>query len=272
MSANSKPEISGRNVLITGGAQGMGLLWARHFLADGARVALWDLSDLLTETKQVFAQEGHEVYTQRVDVTNGDAVERAAQQLLQEFGEIHILVNNAGIVVGGRFDEVPVARMVAVLDVNLKGMVYVTRAFLPGMVERNSGHIVNVSSASGFIGVPFMATYTASKWGVLGFTDSLRLEMKILEKKGVAFTVFCPSYVNTGLFEGAKAPMLTPMLSSEEAVSRGYAAFRRGAYVVREPFMVKVTPALRTLLPRSVFDSVANLLGATSSMREWKGR
>lgn len=265
-------EIKGKTALITGGARGMGVLWARHLLKDGARVVLWDLSDELEKTRQMFLEEGFEVATAKVDVTDPAQVHKAGDYLRKSGIDVDILINNAGIVAGGPFAEVPVERSVLVLEVNLKGLVHVTREFLPAMVERDDGCVVNVSSASGFIGVPYMATYTASKWGVLGFTDSLRLEMKLEGKKGVHFAVFCPSYVDTGLFEGAKAPFGTPLLTTEEAVRRAYKAFRRGAYVIKEPFMVKVTPTLRALLPTSVFDSIASALGATHSMKDWKGR
>ncbi len=272
MAKTVKPSIKGKRVLVTGGARGMGLLWAKLFARDGAQVALWDLSSKVMAAADEIRELGRESFAQIVDVTNRVDVETAAKELEEKFGPIDILVNNAGIVVGGPFMEVDQDSMARVLDVNLKSLIFTTRAFLSGMIERGHGHVMNVGSASGFIGVPYMATYTASKWGIIGFTDSLRLELQHLGHDNIGISVFCPSYVDTGLFAGAKAPIFTPLMTPEQAVERGYKAFRKGVYVIKEPFMVKVTPALRTLLPQSVFDSIANVLGATSSMSDWKGR
>jgi len=273
MSLGGKVEVSGRVVLVTGAAQGMGKLWARHFARDGARLALWDLNKAgVEETGGMLRELGGDVVTDVVDVTDAARVREAAGRLKAKMGPVDVLVNNAGVVVGGPFDDVPEEKQALVLDVNLKGMLFVTKAILPQMVERGKGHVINVSSASGFIGVPFMPAYTASKWGVIGFTESLRLEMELLGRKDIRFTLFCPSYVDTGMFKGVKAPTLVPLLSPEDAVEKGYSAFRRGAYMIREPFMVKLTPALRALLPLPVFDRVSRTLGVTTSMKEWTGR
>lgn len=272
MSFGKKVDVEGKRVLITGGARGMGRLWAEHFLADGAKVAVWARSqEHLAAMKAELLQKGHKIFIQSVDVSDEKAVLRAADELARKWGDVDILVNNAGVVQGGKFDEVPYADLAKTINVNLTGLIMVTRLFLPQMMKRGSGHVINVSSASGFLGVPFMPAYAASKWGVIGFTESIRLEMKAGGYKNVGICLFCPSYVSTGMFEGAKAPAMTPILTPEEAVERAYKAFRAGAYLIREPFMVKMTPALRALMPTSLFDAVAEKLGVTGSMKEWKG-
>jgi NAD(P)-dependent dehydrogenase (short-subunit alcohol dehydrogenase family) len=250
----------------------MGKLWAEAFAADGARVALWDLDDAaLAQTAAEFRAKGWPVHTQNVDVSRRSRVYAAATQLAADYGPVDVLVNNAGIVAGGKFLETKDERLEATIDVDLKALMWTCKAFLPGMIERGEGHVVNVSSASGFIGVPFLSAYAAAKWGVLGLTDSLRLEMQLLGHKGIGFTVFCPSYVDTGMFQGVKAPLFTPLLTPAVAVQRGYAAFRRGVYVVKEPFLVKLTPALQALLPTPVFDTISSLLHVNTSMEAWKG-
>jgi all-trans-retinol dehydrogenase (NAD+) len=140
------------------------------------------------------------------------------------------------------------------------------------MIAKDSGHIINISSASGFIGMPYMPAYAASKWAVIGLTESLRLEMELERFHGIRFTLFCPSYVDTGMFAGVKAPKLVPLLSPEEAVKRAYKGFRRGEYFILEPFMVKFTPALKALLPRPIFDKVSDILGVTISAKKVRGR
>jgi len=265
-------DVRGKLCLVTGGARGMGKLWAEAFGADGARLALWDLDDeALQQTAAEFRAKGWSVFTQTVDVAKRSRVYSAAAALTDEHGPVDILVNNAGIVAGGKFLEMKDERLEATIDVDLKALMWTCKAFLPGMIERGAGHVINISSAAGFIGVPFMPAYSAAKWGVLGLTESLRLEMKVLGHHGIGFTVFCPSYVDTGMFRGVKAPLFTPMLTPEQAVRRGYDGFRRGVYLVKEPFLVKLTPALQALLPTPLFDGISDLLNVTTSMSSWKG-
>ncbi len=267
-----KVEVEGKRVLVTGGAQGMGRLWVEHFLADGARVAIWDRSqETLNALKAELAGRGHKVFVQGLDITDERAVGRAADELSRKWGDVEILVNNAGIVVGGPFEEVPYSDLARTVAVNLTALMHITRIYLPQMMKRGAGHLINVSSASGFLGVPYMPAYTASKWGVIGFTESIRLELKQGGYDNVGVSLFCPSYVKTGMFDGAKAPFMTPLLTPEEAVGRAYAAFRAGAYLIKEPFMVKMTPVLRALMPTSMFDAIADRLGVTGSMKEWTG-
>jgi all-trans-retinol dehydrogenase (NAD+) len=269
---NPKVEVRGRVCLVTGGARGMGKLWAETFAADGARLVLWDMDgEALEQTAAEFRARGWPVYTQTVDVAKRSRVYAAAAQVAEEFGTVDILVNNAGIVAGGKFLETKDERLEATINVDLMALMWTTKAFLPGMIEKGAGHIINISSAAGFIGVPYMPAYCAAKWGVLGLTEALRLEMKTLGHKGIGFTVFCPSFVDTGMFRGAKPPLLTPMLSPEGAVKKGYDGFRRGQYVIKEPFMVKLTPALSALLPTQLMDTVSDLFNATTSMAAWKG-
>ncbi len=263
--------VKGKTVLCTGGAGGMGALWARHFGLDGAKVVIWDLHPALNDTVAQLKSEGIEAYGYKVNVTSEESIDEALKAMAEAHLEIDILLNNAGIVAGGAFEQVPMAKSAAVLDVNLKGVMLVTHALLPKMIERNEGALLFVSSASGFIGVPYMAAYTASKWGVIGFAESLRLEMQD-RHQNIHVAVFCPSYVDTGLFKGAKAPLLTPLLTPEQAVDEGYKAFRAGEHVICTPAMVKVTPKLKALLPESWFDMVSAVFGVNRSMKDWTGR
>jgi all-trans-retinol dehydrogenase (NAD+) len=264
--------VTGRNALITGGAQGMGLLWAKHLVKDGARVILWDVNETrLEEAKAEILRLGGHVFVQPVDVSDRHAVYAAARIAEQHMGPIDILINNAGIVAAGRFLEMPDEKLAATIDVDVKALLWTIKAVLPGMIQRSAGHIINVSSASGFIGVPYMPAYAASKWAVIGLTESLRLEMAQEGHTGIRFTLFCPSYVDTGMFAGVKPPLLTPIMTPEIAVARAYKAFCRGDYFILEPFIVKFTPALKALLPRAVFDRISDILGVTKSARDVRG-
>ncbi|MFH2006440.1 MAG: SDR family oxidoreductase [bacterium] len=264
-------DVQGKTVLITGGASGMGLLWAERFADDGANLVLWDINAAaLEDAGEQLRSRGVDVMTQVVDVSNREAIYKAAVKVQAETGGVDVLVNNAGIVFSKPFLETPDEQLSATIDVDLKALFWTMKAFLPRMLEQNSGHIINVSSASGFIGVPRMPAYVASKWAVIGLTDSIRLEVRAMKKDGVGFTLFCPSYVDTGMFEGAKAPLLTPMLKPHTAVNIAYKGFHDGKYLITAPWMVGLTPALKGLLPSKIFDLVSDVFGVTKSMEDWK--
>lgn len=265
-------DVKGARALITGGARGMGLVWAERFLADGASVMLWDLDK---EALNATALKLHERYPGKVaaaavDVSDPEAVRKAAASCCPK--GIDILVNNAGIVKGGEFAKLPDAVHKATIDVNLCAPMWTTKAFLPGMIERRKGHIVNVASAAGYLGTPYMAPYNASKWGLIGLTESLKAEMRELGRKEIRFTVLCPSYVDTGMFSGVKAPLLTPLLAPQSFVDKAYQAFKRDRFRLFEPFIVKTVPWLRGVLPFSWFETITRVLGVTKSMENWKGR
>ena len=141
-------ELKDKCAIVTGGAMGIGLATSKRLLMEGAVVTLWDL--------------------------NKTALEQAKEEL-SHLEKVDILINNAGFVSGGEFLERPDEEWERTIDVNLTAVLYTIRAFLPEMYERNSGCIVNISSAAGTIGVAGLAVYTATKWAVWGLTESLRL-------------------------------------------------------------------------------------------------
>jgi all-trans-retinol dehydrogenase (NAD+) len=263
--------VRGKTALVTGGAMGMGKLWCERFARDGCNVVIWDLNEeAMNETAEDLRRLGVTVLTQKVDVSKAEAVYEAADHAQAETGGVDILVNNAGIVHAGPFLETDDAKISAIIDVDLKALFWTMKAFLPRMIERNFGHVINISSASGYIGVPRMPAYVAAKWGAIGLTDSIRLELKLMKATGVKLTLVCPSYVDTGMFAGAKPPLLTKMLEPAEIVDIAYDAFKKDQYVVNEPWLVKLTPPLRALLPHKAFDLISDILGATKSMTAWR--
>jgi len=265
--------LGGKRVLITGAAQGIGRALAARFAAAGARLVLTDLRALEVEgVAAALRDSGAETAAYPLDVTDPASIERARAAVHDELGPIDVLVNNAGVVFGGPFLDVPLARHEATYRVNLLGLAAVTHCFLPDLISRPEGHLVNLASASGLIGLPFGSTYASSKWGVIGLSDSVRLELKLLGHKHVAVTVICPSYVGTGLFEGAIPPRMTRLLSADRVAALTIAAILRNRPYVLTPGLVKLTPVLRGVLPARWFDAVSGLFGATSSMRHWRGR
>ena len=132
--------------------------------------------------------------------------------------------------------------------------------------------MVHIASASGFIGLPYGSTYASSKWAVIGFGESIRAELNLQGHEHVHHTIVCPSYIGTGMFQGVEAPKATSILEPAELAEKVVHAVERDKVHVLEPFMVKLTPLLRDLLPTGLYDRLSHLFGADTSMAHWKGR
>jgi all-trans-retinol dehydrogenase (NAD+) len=272
LEVSAMTEVRGKTVVITGAAMGMGRRLAETMAADGANLVLWDMNaDKLAEAKEALAKLGGKVWTYVVDVTDRAQVYETAAKVRQDAGRIDVLVNNAGIVRGGAFLDVSDDDHVKTMQVNIISYFYVTRAFLPDMIARNEGHLVNIASAAGLLGVPGVTTYSASKFAVVGFTEALTTEMKKLGHNGVHFTTVCPSFVATGMFEGIKAPFLTPLLTTEDMVARIYKGIRKNQELVLAPFMVKTIGLLKAFNWPPIVRLIAGLFGMHESMDTWTG-
>ncbi len=171
------PALGGRNALVTGAASGIGKAIASALLERGVRVTFADIDG--EATRELAGALGPRALPLELDVTNYPAVDRLLDEIPADFRPIDILINNAGHDVGGRthFARGPADDWTNILDVNLTGMIRVTRAVVPGMIERNSGDIVNMSSISALRLVPEMVAYTTSKAGVRAFSDGLRADL-----------------------------------------------------------------------------------------------
>ncbi|NIM00261.1 MAG: SDR family NAD(P)-dependent oxidoreductase [Acidobacteria bacterium] len=266
--------IKGKTVLITGGAAGMGKLIARRCHGEQAgRLVLWDIDErALHATAEELRAAGASVSTTVVDVSSHEAIAAAARETLDRDGPVELLFNNAGVVVGKRFDLHSTAEIERSVRVNVLGAMHVARAFLPAMIERRAGHVVNIASAVALTPHPNMSVYTASKWAVLGWSESLRLELESLGA-GLRVTTVCPGYIDTGMFAGAKAPLFAPILKPDAAVDRIIRAVQAGRILVRMPHIVHTLPLLRGLLPTRVFDRlVGRGFGVYRSMDDFIGK
>lgn len=267
-------KIANRSVLITGGAAGIGKLIAGKCLKEGAyKVILWDINEAnLQDTAAYFASNGYDVMTDVVDVADVNDIVRAAEALKENIGTIDILFNNAGIVVGKSFDKHSHRDVSKTIDINVSGVMHVALEFLPGMIDQNEGHIINIASAAGLIPNPNMSVYAASKWAVVGWSESLRLEQEE-NNTGVKVTTVMPSYINTGMFDGVKSPVLTPIMEPEFIVEKIMQAVKNDEIVLMEPFMTKTIPLLRGILPTRVFDFIAGkIFGVYKTMDNFKGK
>jgi all-trans-retinol dehydrogenase (NAD+) len=265
--------LRGKRVLITGGASGIGSALARRFAAEGTDLLLVDINAALLDAEVArLAASGASVRGHRLDVTDTEGIAHLREEVLRLGGPVDVLVNNAGLVFGGPFLDVPLDKHLLTFRVNTIGLVAMTHAFLPDLLRRPDAHVVNLASASGLIGLPYGSTYAASKWAVIGFSESLRLELEMLGHRHVAVTTVCPSYVATGLFEGVRAPRTTRLLTPDRLADLVVRSVLANRALVLTPWLVKVTPLLKGVLPARLFYSVAGLLGVNTSMTHWKGR
>ena len=195
---------AGRIAVVTGGVSGIGAGIAARLAAEGARLSLWDMDEA------GLAKSGA-AHTVTLDVTDSDAVHRAATATAAIFGTIDILVTSAGIT-GPNVPtwEYPVAAWDKVIDVNLKGVFYCNRAVVPFMRKQNSGRVVNIASIAGKDGNPNASAYSASKAGVIGLTKSLGKE---LADTGIRVNCVTPAAVKTPLFTQMTQQQIDWMLS-----------------------------------------------------------
>jgi len=262
-----------KRVVITGGGSGIGRALALRFAQEGAEVHLADRDLAAAEAvARAMASAGGRAASWRLDVADPAAILSFRARMLDAAGPPDVLVNNAGIVHGGAFLDVPLERHDTTFRVNTLGVVAVTHAFLGDLIDRPEAHLVNIASAAAFTGLPFGTTYAASKWAVLGFSESIRLELLEQGRRHVHVTAVCPGYVGTGMFEGARALRLTRILTPERIADLAVRAVLRNREMVMTPWVVALGPTLRGVLPRRIFDAVAALFGAQSSMADWKGR
>jgi short-subunit dehydrogenase len=262
-----------KRVLVTGGAAGIGRAIATRMAAAGALLELADVDEkALLETAAALRASGAQVRTHVLDVTDTAQIEALRGAVHAGGGPVDVLVNNAGLVFGGAFLDVPLEKHVTTYRVNVLGLVAMTHAFLPDLVAGGDGHVVNVASASAFIGLPYGATYASSKWAVLGFSESLALELELEGHHHVHVTAVCPSYVATGLFDGARPPLGTRLLTAERVAERTVAAVLADRPRVSMPWLSQVTPVLKGITPFRLFYRVAARLGVNTSMMRWRGR
>lgn len=263
-----------KNILITGGASGIGRLLAERSAQEGiSNIILWDIdAGNLQKTVEFFSNENVPVHAYVVDLTIRDEIYSAAEMVAGVIGPVDILVNSAGVVTGKQFHLSGPGEIQQTIDVNVLGALHTTRAFLPGMIKQKSGHIVNISSAVSLMANPKMSTYVASKWALTGWSESLRLELEAISPN-LKVTTVQPSFINTGMFKGVEPPLWTPLLDPEMICDTIISAIKRNRIIVREPFMVKLVPILKGLLPTRLFDYIAGkIFHVYRSMDTFTGR
>jgi len=244
-------EIKNKNILITGGARGLGKAMGQIALARGANLIIWDVDkDSLDATFAEFSKYG-KVQTYHIDISDSKKCAEIFALTKQNCGNIDILINNAAVAVGKYFCEHTSDDIAQMIDVNLLASMNIARLILPDMIEQNSGHICNISSCAGLIGSPKMSVYAASKWAILGWSESLNVEMKRL-KKNIKITSILPYYMNTDMFKSVESTV--PILDSEKLAGSVISAIEKNLSTLGMPWSMRRIRLLQAVLPRKIFD------------------
>lgn len=266
-------KIKGSNVLITGGASGIGKIMGRMALEKGARnLIIWDINIAAIEAvKQEFKELGN-VYGYRVDVSSNDTVVNTYKRVLEDCGEVDILINCAGIVTSNKtFDKMSADEITRTININTIAPMFVAHAMLPGMLRRNRGHICTITSAGGMLSNPKMSVYAASKWGATGWSDSVRIELQEMKSK-VRITTVAPYYINTGMFDGVKSPII-PILKPEYVSRKVLRAIEKNKNFAGIPFGFHFIRFWQAFLPTRVFDFFfGKVFGIYHAMDQFTGR
>lgn len=198
-------ELRGKVAVVTGAASGIGQGLARRFAAEGMKVVLADVEErALAALEEELRRQGAEALAVPTDVTDAAAVERLAARGLDAYGAVHVLCNNAGVVVGGLAWELTHADWEWVVGVNLWGVIHGMRVFVPRMLAQETEcHVVNTASMAGLVSSPYNAVYNVTKFGVVALSESLHHDLAIVNAK-VGVSVLCPGWVNTRIFDAER--------------------------------------------------------------------
>lgn len=274
--------IKGTNVLITGGASGIGRIMGRICLEKGAsNLIVWDINQAnidkteaeLSDVKPAEAGVSKgQIHSYIVNVSDPQAIKTAYEKVKSEVGEVDILVNCAGIVRGNNtFDKQTVQDIDLTMDINANAPMYVALAVLPDMLRRDRGHICNIASAAGMLGVPKLSVYCASKWAVIGWTESMRVELK-QARSHVRVTSVAPYFINTGMFDGVNSKVF-PILDPEKTAAKIIRAVEAGKPFRGIPFAYHFIRIWQGLLPNFLFDFIfGKVFGVYSVMDHFTGR
>lgn len=250
-------------VLVTGASKGIGLELARQFAKHGYSLILTATkeNELGTAAEDIQKDFNVPVRTVAADLLDAETPQKLHDALEAEKIGIDILVNNAGLGHHGNFVDQPASNDLEMIRVNIGGLVRMTKTFLPAMVARRSGKILNTASIAGFMPAPQMAIYHATKAFVLSFTEALAEELK---DSGVTVTALCPGATDTDFFKTADAVDTTAfqkmqVMSPQEVAKGGYEALMSGDRVYVAGGMNKATVFMRRLMPDSMMVKMTKL-------------
>ncbi|KAG8442034.1 hypothetical protein GDO86_010996 [Hymenochirus boettgeri] len=271
-----RKNVAGEVVLITGAGSGIGRLMALEFARLHATLVLWDINqEGIKETCRLAQENGAvRVHAYLCDCSKRQDVYKVADQVKKEVGDVTILINNAGIVTGKKFIDSPDALIEKTMDVNCNAHFWTYKAFLPAMLASNHGHLVSIASSAGLVGVNGLADYCASKFGAIGFAESVALEMLALGKNGIKTTIVCPYFINTGMFDGCstKWPRLMPILKADYVSKKIVDAILKEQVFLMMPRSLYIIFGLRNIISTKLAVVLGNYFGAFNFMDHFKGR
>ena len=260
-------------VLITGGASGIGRIMGGMCLRKGAKaLAIWDINEKNIEDTVAEHSASGTVKGYRVDVSSYDLVKQAYDATVRDFGQVDIIIQCAGIVTSNRtFNENTVQEIDRTMTINTIAPMYVGLVALNDMIARDRGQIVTIASAAGMLSLPKMSIYAASKWGAIGWSDSVRIELQRMKSK-VQMTTIAPYFINTGMFDGVESRIF-PILDPEKTSAKIIKATEKGKIFKGLPFSFHFIRCMQAILPVKLLDWIfGDLFGIYHVMDHFTGR
>jgi butyryl-CoA dehydrogenase len=262
-------QFRGKVAAITGGGSGIGRGLAFELASRGCHLALCDIDDAgLAETvamaEQVAGSRGSvKIAKSHVDVTDREAVEHWADAVAEEFGQVNLVFNNAGVALSANVSAMTYESFRWLMDINFWGVVHGTLAFLPHLKASGDGHVVNISSVFGLLGIPSQSAYNSAKFAVRGFTDALRTELDI-EQCGVSATTIHPGGIRTNIARNARFEFT----NHEEAIDAEQAAvdFERMTRTTPEKAALLILGAVEKNKRRALIGPDAHLFDAAARL------
>jgi NAD(P)-dependent dehydrogenase (short-subunit alcohol dehydrogenase family) len=259
--AKERRSLNGKVVAITGGARGIGKATAAALVRKGCRVAIGDLDAGLAE--EAAGSLGGGVVALPLDVTDRSSFTAFVDEAERQLGPIDVLINNAGIMPVTEFVEEGDDSIRRQLDINLYGVIVGSQIAIERMRPRGTGHIVNVASSAGKVGVPGIATYVATKHGVVGLSEAIRQE---LLGSGVDVSVVMPVLVNTALTEGLSSSWGVKEVQPEDVAEKIIDALELNRFDAFVPRSLQATLVMGALIPRRAREAVQRWMGVNKVM------
>jgi NAD(P)-dependent dehydrogenase (short-subunit alcohol dehydrogenase family) len=259
--AKAPISLAGRVVAITGGARGIGRATAAALIARGARVAIGDIDGPLAE--RTAGELGAGTVGLPLDVTSRESFAGFLAQVEDRLGPLDVLINNAGIMPVGPFADETDATAKRMVDINLHGVIFGSKLALERFIPRRAGHLVNIASIAGKAPGPHVATYSATKFAVVGLTEAIRQEVA---GTGVGVTVVMPVGVNTELYSGLQQLRGVKTPEPEDVAEAIAEALQTGRYEVYVPKRMNATMRIGALLPLRARDALSKVSGGDQAV------
>ena len=241
--------LDGKVAVVTGAASGIGLAMAQRFAREGMKLTLVDIeAGALDEAAAELASGGADVFAQRVDVSDADSMDGLAQAVLDRFGAVHLVCNNAGVATGGPIWDLTTADWEFAMRPNLWGVIHGVRVFTKHLIAQDEGHIVNTASLAGLVSVPGFGPYNVTKHAVVTLSETLHGELAALGSR-VGVSVLCPGFVSTRLWESDRnwpedLPRRDPQLPEQQEQTRAVLKVLIEGGISTEPVVERVVDAI----------------------------